>query len=209
MSNLVRRVAYTRSAPPPLDQINIGEGELFLPLTANTIGHILPPHATAADLYTIKAQALKDAADAGTGYFLAWGGGDPAWDDTPEDDVTGETALEDFLGEHTAAGQFVDADPAGTIITANGSKYSAAAGVSKRLYLAAAYATGDEPDQVIREIAAYINAAPAAGHEADAYLPLANLDDIGDFIAQDRIALVPRSDLTSGAIRIVVKIGNT
>lgn len=204
MSNLIRRKNFTTAGPPDPDAIDIGEGEIAYSLIAAHLPHIHPPHCTFADLAKLKAQIFMAAA-----IKLAIGGGAPAWDDTPVDSVAGLTALVDFIGEFVTACQYVTVDPSGAIQTAAGTKYSHSSSPTNRIYIEATYASSDEADAVIRELGVYMNATPSTGHSGDNYLPAANLDDIGTFIAEDRIAYVERSASTSGKIKVVLKIGNS
>lgn len=210
MTNFIERRLYARSAPPAADQTHIGEGELVRHLTAAHLPHVAlgSIHLTLGDLYKLAAPAILDAAAAGEGLRVGWGAGDPAWDDAPDDDVAGEAALQDLLGEVSAAWQYVTPNPAGAIVAGNGAKYSAAAGVSNRIFIEAAYAAGDEPAAVIRELGIFLNPDIAAGHEADSYVAVAHLDDIGELLAQDRITAFQRSPATSGKMKIVLKIGD-
>jgi hypothetical protein len=204
MTNFVRRKVYARSAPPPADQDNI-DGVMAMDFD---VPHILPPHITAANVYQLIVNDLTDAADGGTGFHNAWGEGDPDWDETPDPEDGSETALEDLLGAFPATWQHVEPDVAGSIILNDGSRWEPTVDVTQYLYFEAPYANTDEPTAAIRELAAYLNLTPTGGHEADPYLPEANISALGDFLALDRIAIVSRSASTSGKVRIVLRVGH-
>lgn len=204
MTNFVRRVFYEVVAPPEADEMNI---DAVLSM-AFDVPHIVPPHIKAEDFYQIKVNELTDAADAGTGFFPAWGRGLPAWDATPDPADGSETALEDILGAFPATWQHVVPDVAGDITFNDGTRWTVTGDVSKYLYFEAPYAATDEPSSSIREGAIYLNLDPATGHESDTYLPVANIDDLGDFLALGRFEIFPRSPETSGLVRIILRVGH-
>lgn len=145
------------------------------------------------------------------GWYVAWGEGDAAWDDTPVEPEQDDTALEDHLGHLVATAKFVVPDAGGAITTASGEKWSltASAGAtpSRYIYLEAPYDYTDAPTAVIRELAVYKNATPDTGHEAQSYLPVADLASLGTLITIERITAVARSESISGKFKVVVRIG--
>lgn len=203
MTGFIRRKFYLRAAPPPADQFNIGEGELqHEPGWPDAAW----PDATWAEFDTINMVALTAAADAGQGFFCGWGEGDADWDYAP-DDVAGG-AFVALLGLLRATWQYVTPNPAGALATASGARFDASVSPTRRILLDAAYDGTNEPDAFIREIGIYMNAEPDVGHEGQSYLPLADLANTGDLKAADRILMVERLPEISGAVRVVLRVGD-
>lgn len=204
MPNFVRRIYYARSAPPGPDEANI-DG---LPTYGFDVPHILPPHITAANFYQLIVNGLTDDADGGTGFHGAVGRGDPDWDETSVPETGAETDLEDLLGLLPSTWQHVEPDVVGAIILNDGSRWTVTGDVTQYLLISADYAATVEPTAAIREVGLYLNATPDAGHESDAYLAAGDIGALGDFLGVDRVTIVNRSPVTSGKVRVVIRIGH-
>ncbi len=199
MANFVRRRIYTRATPPAAANI-----DGFLSILVSWLDDDWPDLEW-DEIWTLVVDEIVDAATAG-GFWPAWGRGDPAWDEIPDDDVTGEVALEDALGIFPGTMVYVEPDVAGAITMRGGSRWTIAAGQTPYMLIEAPYTGAHEPTAAIREVGLYIGAEPEAGHEADAYLPLANVADLGDYQAVDRMPIVNRSPTTSGKVRFLISV---
>jgi len=203
-TNFVRRRIYTRAAPPDATGAHIDGYKTF----RFGMPHAPMPHFPMTEFWRFVVDDLVDAATASTGFWPAWGRGDPAWDETPDDDTTGETALVDPLGIFPGSWSYIEPDVAGAIIMRDGSRWTVAGAQTQYVLVEAPYAGVDEPTEAIREIALYTASEPAPAHTSDPYLPMANVDDLGDLVAIDRIAIVNRSLATSGKVRFLVRVEN-
>lgn len=204
VGNLIRRRFFETEAPPPADEINI-DGFMGM----NDIPHLPAMHLPPGEVWKAKMAYFTDQADAGTGFAPGWGEGQVAWDITPSEAPDGTTALENLLGVFPAGYQYVDPDPAGAIqFLEYGTRWSIAGAMTPYLYVEADYAADDEPAESIREVGLYLNVDPATGHEADSYLTVGNIDDLGQLVALDRILIASRSPETSGKVRFILRVGH-
>lgn len=204
MTNLIRRQIYTRGENPAPDAIHIGEGELIIPVF---MPNTAMPNIAWNDFYIPLADQLTDDADAGTGFRLGWGNGDPAWDSSPPGAAPYPyTALEALLGELIASWQFVVPNVVGSLTTAIGTKYDPSVPTTNRIYFEATYSGTNESTAQIRELGLYLNPlADPPALDTDNYLPVADLGDIGEILAIDYISVHQRSPSTSGKIKVVAR----
>lgn len=202
--NLVRRRFFETEAPPPADEINI-DGFAVM----NDIPHLPAPHLPAGEVWKAKMAYFTDQADAGTGFANGWGEGQEPWDVTPTEPPDGTTALDNLLGVFPGGYQYVEPDPAGAIrFLEYGTRWTISPTLTRYLYVEADYAADEEPEESIREVGLYLNVDPATGHESDTYLIAANIDDLGQLVAVDRIFIASRSPETSGKVRFILRVGH-
>lgn len=95
---------------------------------------------------------------------VAWGRGNPAWDNAPEPEPTTAVALVDEVGRRTATQvQFVIPDVAGEIELPGGAKYKASAVPTKWAHVRVVFDYEDADDEVLREVAVFFGSVPIAG----------------------------------------------
>lgn len=204
VGNLVRRRFFATNPAPSADGINVDGFQGI-----SDIPHLPAPHLSAPDLWQATINLITDAADAGTGLAVAWGEGNPVWDNTPSEAPPGTTSLYALLGLHPGAWQYVTPDVAGAIIFLEyGTRWTISPTITRYLYVEADYLITEEDAAAIREVGLYLNFDPATGHESDSYLPPSNLDALGTLWGIDRIFLVSRSPATSGKVRFILRVGH-
>lgn len=95
--------------------------------------------------------------------FIAWGRGDPDWDETPEPEPINATALEDEVGRRLATQvQFVVPDEEGEIELPS-ARYSVSAEPSKWAHVRVVFDFEDAVGETIREIGVYYSSVPVEG----------------------------------------------
>jgi hypothetical protein len=204
MSNFVRRQYYTTAEPPEPTGAHI-DGRQSLTFG---VPHLPMPHLPWTEFWKPPQDDMTAAADGGTGFFNAWGRGLPDWDETPDDDVTGETALEDLLGVFPGVWAWVEPDVIGDIIFSDGSRWTLSIVQTAHVYIESFYDEADEPGEAIREVASYFNVAADPGHESDPYIIAGDIADLGELAAMDRIPIESRSAETSGKVRFIISWEN-
>lgn len=87
---------------------------------------------------------------------IAWGTGNPAWDDAPEPEPNDATGLVAEIGRRIATQvAFVNPDPAGAIETPQGN-FTLSAAPTRHLYVRGVFGFDEAPDARIRELAVLI-----------------------------------------------------
>jgi hypothetical protein len=93
------------------------------------------------------AAALMDSP-----FYLAWGSGDPDWDDTPIEPSINTTSLLNETGRHIATTVgFCDSDPDGEIVVPNG-RFTQSVTPTNHLHITVNFDFTDGVGLVIREI---------------------------------------------------------
>jgi len=198
-TNFVRRRIYTTGTPNPA-AANI-DGYVTLPRPWMNIPW---PNLSWNDTWKLVVDELVDAAAATTGFWNAWGSGEDDWDDIPDDDTTGDTALTTPLGIFPGVLTYITPDVAGTIRMSDMTRWNVSMSQTPYMLIESPYAAGDEPTAAIRELGLYIGATAPAGP----YVEIADVTDIGELRAIDRIRIVGRSPVTSGKVRFLVSVEN-
>lgn len=126
---------------------------------------------------------------AGQTIMLAWGTGDPAWDETPEAEPTDQTALLAEIGRRLPTEvAFVVPDAEGDIETPQG-KYSLSPDntPTRHLYVRVVFGFDDAPAAHIRELGLFLGSVPVAGLPAgQRYFTPAEIDQPGRLMLLDR-----------------------
>lgn len=147
---------------------------------------ILTDSGRAAAAMAVKAQPIH----------LAWGGGDPAWDDLPDPapEQTTTTALMNEYGRRRATQVlYCLPDVNGELVLPNG-RFTASATPTKYLYMRFAFDFTDAPAAVIRELAVFIGTNAVAGvPPGQDYLIPAEIQDPGMMLALQHIPKLIRS----------------
>jgi len=199
MVNFVRRRIYTRGTPDPAAAHIDGYAQ-----RPRSWMNKPWPNLSWNESWRMVVEDIVDAADASSGFWPAWGSGDPAWDVTPDDDTTGETALTTPLGIFPGVLTFITPHVAGTITMSDGTRWNTSVSETPYMLVEAPYAATDEPTAAIREVGLYIGADAPAG----SYVEIADVVDLGQLEALDRITIVGRSPVTSGKVRFLIKVEN-
>ena len=156
-------------------------------------------------------ELLKADVDAATyGWYIAAGSGDSGWDALPSipdpaETLTGLVAHWGHFKVTTA--QYVTPDAGGAIATGSNEKWSVSGSPTRYMYLEAPVDFADAPTETIRELALYVKPTPGTGHEAQNFLPPADLDVLGTILTMERIAATPRNG-TDGVLKLVFRIGD-
>jgi len=143
-------------------------------------------------------------------FYLAVGSGDIAWDSAnpiPEPAQT-DTGLVAHIGHFVASYKYVIPDENGSIATSANRRWSPSGVPTRHLHLTANIGFNDEPNEVFRETAIYIDALPDTGHENQTYLPAADLSSLGQILNIARRSPLFRSASDLGIINHVYTIGN-
>lgn len=145
---------------------------------------ILTNSGRAAAAMAVKAQPIH----------MAWGEGNPAWDDTPTPEQATTTALINELGRRRATQVlFCTPDPNGELVVPTG-RFAASATPTKYLYMRFAFDFTDAPASTIREIAVFIGSIAKAGVPAGQdYLIPSEVQDPGMMLALEHIPKLVRS----------------
>lgn len=141
-------------------------------------------------------------------FFLAWGTGNAGWGSSPPEPSESDTALYAHLGHFPATAVYCEPDEEGELATSSGERFTASGSPTPFLFISAPYDFTHEASGTIRELALYMNADPDTGHEAQTYLPAADLASLGELIAIQRIAPITRSGSTDGMLKMVHEFAN-
>jgi len=148
---------------------------------------------------TLSGRAFMAAAVKAQNLHVAWGGGDPAWDDMDESDLpglVGYTALVNELGRRVpAAVSFVQPDPDGPIIIPIGqdgqgnvqySRYRQVMDATAWLYVRCNFDNADAANSVIREMALFGGAVVKPElPPGQQYFTPAQIDEPGFMVAME------------------------
>lgn len=131
---------------------------------------------------------------------LAWGRGDPDWDEAHEPEPTNATELVDEVGRRLATQvAYVVPDPVGAIETVSG-KYTLSVEPTNWVYVSVRFDYGDAEGETLRELAIFIGSEPVGGlPPGQRYFTPAQVADLGDLYCLERIPAFTRN----GAVRQV------
>ena len=144
-----------------------------------------------------------------TAWFIAIGEGDEAWDDlatVPEPAQTA-TGLVAHIGHFVATAQYVTPAVNGAITTSASEKWDVSVAATRYIHLSAPIDYADAVGETIRELAVYVDATPDTGHEAQTYLPVADLAGLGTLLNQGRRSPVVRTIEDNGTLSLVFFVG--
>lgn len=139
--------------------------------------------------------------------YLAWGEGNPDWDDTPMPESLSAVGLTAELGRVSKTmAAFAVADELGLIVTPTG-RYTITQTPTNLLYVRFDFGFADAADKVIREVGMFVNCIPLPGLPAgQLYFTPAELASAGTLMALEHIAPVIRSPLTRQQFEFVLKL---
>jgi hypothetical protein len=138
---------------------------------------------------------------------LAWGNGDPAWDEAPIKESLSAVALTQEVGRvAVAATGYAIPDPEGLIDVPTG-LFTLTEEPTNHLYLRADFGFTDAADQVIREAGLFIDSVVVAGRPAGRrYFEPDDIADPGVLVALEHFAPIPRSPLKREQFEFVLTI---
>jgi hypothetical protein len=130
--------------------------------------------------------------------YLAWGTGNPAWDELPEPEPVDVTALVAEIGRRLATQVgYVLPDPGGAIETPQGN-FALSVEPTRYLYVRTVFGFDDAPDAHIRELGLFIGSVPVDGlPEGQRYFAPAEIAQSGRMLLLDRSQNFQRN----GAVR--------
>lgn len=147
---------------------------------------ILTNSGRAAAAMSVKAQPIH----------MAWGGGDPAWDDLPvpaPEQAVATALLNEFGRRRATQVLYCTPDPQGELVVPTG-RFTASSTPTKYLYLRFAFDFTEAQASVIREIAVFIGSIAKADVPAGQdYLVPSELQDPGMMLALEHIPKLIRS----------------
>lgn len=145
---------------------------------------ILTDSGRAAAAAAINAQPLH----------MAWGSGDPLWDDTPFPEPADATELVNEVGRRRVTqAMFCLPDEQGGLIVPTG-RFTASSVPTKYLYLRFAFDFTDAEASTIREIAIFSGTTAVPGvPEGQDYLVPSDIADPGLMVVLERIPALVRS----------------
>lgn len=145
---------------------------------------ILTNSGRAAAAMAVKAQPIH----------MAWGGGDPAWDDVPVPEPATATALLNEYGRRRATQVlYCTPDPQGELVVPTG-RFTASATPTKYLYMRFAFDFTDAQASTIRELAVFIGSiAKVSVPAGQDYLVPSEVQDPGLMLALEHIPKLVRS----------------
>lgn len=125
--------------------------------------------------------------------YMAWGRGNPAWDDVPVPVSVEATGLFDEVGRMAAtAVGFALPDEAGEIETPSG-RYARVFVPSRYLYLKFSFAFADAAGEMLRECGVFLGTVLASGlPDAQRYFEPADVADPGVLVAVERFPVFER-----------------
>ncbi len=138
---------------------------------------------------------------------LAWGSGNPAWDDIPVAESISETALVAEVGRRIATSvRYCTPDVAGEIIVPNG-RFAESATPTNHLFLRFNFDFSDAPLATIREIGIFIGTTLVADlPPGQLYFLPAHLLTPGTLLALERIPKITRSAAIRQSFEFVLTI---
>lgn len=130
--------------------------------------------------------------------YLAWGTGDPEWDNVPEPEPVDAIALVAEIGRRLATQVgYVLPDPGGAIETPQGN-YALSAEPTRYLYVRTVFGFDDAPTDHIRELGLFVGSVPVDGLPAgQRYFTPAEIAQPGRLLLLDRSQNFQRN----GAVR--------
>lgn len=138
---------------------------------------------------------------------LAWGTGDPAWDETPVAESLDATGLTNELGRVQASVVgFAEPDEVGEILVPTG-RFTASNTPTNHLYLRFDFDFSDAADQVIREAGVFLDSTIVNGlPPGQRYFVPAEVSSPGRLLAIEHFAGVVRSPLVRQQFEMVLTI---
>jgi hypothetical protein len=139
--------------------------------------------------------------------YLAWGTGDPVWDESPLTESIEATALTAELGRvAVSASGYAVPDELGIIEVPNG-RFSWSEEPTNHLYLRFDFGFADAADQVIREAGLFIDSVMVTGlPPGQRYFEPEEIDDPGTLVALEHFPGVVRSPLVRQQFEFVLTI---
>lgn len=137
---------------------------------------------------------------------MAWGSGNPDWDDTPYPSQVGSTALVAEIGRRRASQLlYCTPDPAGELVVPDG-RFTASLTPTKYLYMRFTFDFADAPAAAIREVAVFLGttAKPAVPPGQD-YLEPDDILDPGQMLSVENIPKMQRSPLVRQQFEFVIQ----
>ena len=130
--------------------------------------------------------------------YMAYGRGNPAWDDAPEPEPSTATRLVDEIGRRiVTAVQFVVPDDDGEIELPDGSRYTSSAQPAKWLHARWTFDYQDAAGETVRELAVFIGGEMIAGlPPGQRYFTAAQVKDPGALYTLERVDKFVRSGST-------------
>lgn len=138
---------------------------------------------------------------------LAWGTGDPAWDETPVAESLDATGLTNELGRVQASVVgFAEPDEIGEILVPVG-RFTASNTPTNHLYLRFDFDFADAADQTIREAGLFIDTSLISGlPEGQRYFIPSEVSSPGSLVALEHFTGVVRSPLVRQQFEFVLTI---
>lgn len=148
------------------------------------------------------AKAVKVA-----GVWVAWGEGNPSWDEVSMPEAVNATALYDELGRRRAQViEFVSIDPGGDISVPQGN-YSISPTPTDTLYIRCAFADTDAVGQFVREAGVFIGTVPVTGLPVGTeYFTPNQIDQPGVLLMLEHFAKITRTSEFSVALEFVMTL---
>ena len=139
--------------------------------------------------------------------FLAWGAGDPVWDQTPINESLEATELTQELGRvAVSVTGYATPDPLGIIEVPTGF-FSLSDDPTNHLYLRFDFGFADAADQVIREAGLFIDSVIVEGLPlGQRYFTPAEVVSPGSLVALEHFPAVIRSPLVRQQFEFVLTI---
>jgi hypothetical protein len=139
---------------------------------------------------------------------IAWGRGDPAWDNVAEPEPTDATRLVSEIGRRrvTEIG-FVQPDPGGEIELPNGDRYAPSPGNAPTswVFLRATFGFTDAQGETVREVAVFLDSRIAdTVPEGQRWVLAADVTDPGDLYTLERRHAEFRSGTERGVEEIIL-----
>lgn len=149
-------------------------------------------------ILTTSGRTALAAALANETLHLAWGSGNPDWDENPVVESIDATALVNEIGRRKSSlVAFCVPDEEGDIIVPTG-RFQSQVEPSNNLYLRFNFDFSDASSSIIREAAVFVGTEVIAGLPAGQFYFLPNqIDDPGTLVAIERFPAITRS----GAVR--------
>lgn len=139
--------------------------------------------------------------------FLAWGNGDPNWDEAPINESLEATGLTNEVGRvAVSVTGYATPDPVGVIEVPTG-YFSLSETPTNHLYLRFDFGFGDAADQVIREAGLFVDSVIQTGLPAgQRYFVPAEVVNPGSLVALEHFPPVVRSPLVRQQFEFVLTI---